>query len=32
LTQPKRKVRGCQIWWIGEMRCLFHSIETDIIP
>jgi hypothetical protein len=25
----KEKVRGCQIWRIGGMKCLFYSIETD---
>jgi hypothetical protein len=28
----KEKVRGCQIWQTGGMRCLLHSIETDVIP
>jgi hypothetical protein len=28
----KEKVRGCQIWRIGRMRCRFHSIETDGMP
>jgi hypothetical protein len=28
----KEKARGCQIWRIGGMKCLFHSIETDVIP
>jgi hypothetical protein len=28
----KEKVRGGPIWRIEGMRCLFHSIETDVIP
>jgi hypothetical protein len=27
--KEKGKVRGCQIWRIGGMKCPFHSIETD---